>query len=369
MANCRRSIKSHAMTSNAQQKAFIQDYSKSHASCCENEDDIEKHIIENHLTDIFDVIVKPAFAQQTHHALIKRPKGRYTDPVKDSEIPMEQKWKHSKNGYCAADIVEWCMLAVPSNTANDLFRKVAPIILIILDDYDLEFKRQGVKIFHCVLKNVDAAQLVNSGLDQVFFQALIQCLPHVTDERGVELIRVAYPCVMDLVSLTRAEKSKERLTMFEKIMTEGIIVGLMYAGHKIKVLPILLQPIARLYKELRAIGVRYLKITLLAIGDALMIHPNQNFASEKLDEDIVRLHESAIAALAEVIRQCWPRILHYRGSILKALANAWLNYYDSQDENAATIRDGLKTTYQLFALACEGKQKVRHQYLSFLNGV
>lgn len=72
----------------------------------------------------------------------------------------------------------------------------------------------------------------------------------------------AYPCIMDLIAKTKRPATKERAQQFEKVMTEGVIRGLTYAGYKLRHLKALLSPVERLYIELGSLGVRYLNVSI-----------------------------------------------------------------------------------------------------------
>lgn len=59
--------------------------------------------------------------------------------------------------------------------------------------------------------------------------------------------------------------SKERYVLYEKMLTDGVMPGLTYAGNKSSFLLVLLEAIDRLALELGTLLVRYLKVKMKAL--------------------------------------------------------------------------------------------------------
>lgn len=127
---------------------------------------------------------------------------------------------------------------------------------------------------------------------------MFKCLFRLSQDRDEELLKVAYPCILDLIASIKNDKT--RYGLYERVLTDGIITGYQHAGQKIKFLPILLQPITILYNALGAIGVQYLKAIIPILCDSMaMISSNNKVIKE--------INQSAAESLITTMKKCWPR--------------------------------------------------------------
>ncbi|KAI9010338.1 hypothetical protein CLU79DRAFT_464451 [Phycomyces nitens] len=316
--------------------AFLQSFYK---RCCDHSDNVQKdpsdHIAVHHLVEVFDTLIRPKFLQETHHLLIPRAKGRYADPEKDSEIVVDQAWKKNENGYNTVDIIEWAIDAGTESSLEEIFSKAIPVILLIADDYDVEYKRKGVLIMHKLITKVPSTVLLVSGIEGVFIEVLFKCLKYLSDDRDLGLLEATYPCLIDLIVKTKKPESKERLLLFEKVLTHGVLLGNRHAGHKPAFLLVLLEPISILYKEIGLVGTRYLKEVTSILCHALSVLPNANGVQT---DRLTRLNYLAAKTLGCVLKECWPRVSQYNGMILRALAEAWLTYSNMQGTLFCTLQ-------------------------------
>lgn len=85
-------------------------------------------------------------------------------------------------------------------------------------------------------------------------------MKYLSDDRDLPLLQSTYPCLIDLIAKTKSTGSKERCMLFDKMMTDGIILGLTYAGQKSPFLKIFLQTLDKLITELGALTIQYLKV-------------------------------------------------------------------------------------------------------------
>jgi hypothetical protein len=96
-------------------------------------------------------------------------------------------------------------------------------------------------------------------------QALFKCLNYLTDARDLPLLQAAYPCLIDLIDKSKTTGSKERYVLYEKMLADGVVPGLTYAGNKSSFLLVLLEAIDKLTLELGTLLVRYLKVKMKAL--------------------------------------------------------------------------------------------------------
>lgn len=197
---------------------------------------------------------------------------------------------------------------------------IIPPVLIVLDDYDVLYKEQGVKMVHQMIKKLDSKNTASLGLDNLFFEvsvlhkkkkktvnptffflfkSLFKCLTYISQERDVPLLKATYPCILDLIGSLKTDK-RSKANLYERVLKEGVINGFIYAGQKFEFLPILLEPLPVLHQELGIISVQYLKAILPVVCEALAMTSSKNPV-------VKNINTLAANALITIIKKCWPR--------------------------------------------------------------
>ncbi|GAA5809097.1 hypothetical protein MFLAVUS_002500 [Mucor flavus] len=315
---------------------------------CLVEGDRSKHIVETHVKDILVKTLQPVFQKQTqiHPTLSRRPEPKYR-AAHESELHENQQWK--ENNY--VDIMYWLVKEISSNDLKENLHLILPPVLIILDDYDIEYKEEGVKMVHYIVNKLDSEQTSRMGLDSLFFESLFSCLLRLSQDREEPLVKVAYPCILDLIASVKDQH--KRSDLYERVLKDGIVTGYLYAGQKILFLPILLKPIVTLYNQLGSIGVQYLKAIIPMLCDSMAMISSNNRV-------IQGINLAATESLIVVIKKCWPRIPEYKGLIMKSIAKTWAYYHKNND---AKMCDTLKQLYKVFEAACQGQEKMDKEAL------
>ncbi|KAI8335674.1 hypothetical protein EDC96DRAFT_548171 [Choanephora cucurbitarum] len=274
----------------------------------------KEHVLEHHVEQILRDYLQPSFKQQTsiHPSIVKKPTLRYaTQP----ELHQDQLWKQQDQLEILSSIVQ----SISTTDLHNHIGLILPPVLIVLDDYDPEYKMQGVKMVHAIVTKLHPSFVVRFGLDSLFLESLFKCLTYLSDDRDRPLLRSAYPCILELISKMEKDEQK-RQALFERVLREGVLTGFLYAGQKIKFLPILMEPIATLYQEIGIVGVQYLKALIPTLCQTL------NISGQK------PLHSLALQSLVAIMRTCWPRIPFYHGQIMAAIAKSWYEYSEIQDQ-------------------------------------
>ncbi|KAI9492788.1 hypothetical protein BDB00DRAFT_826436 [Zychaea mexicana] len=351
---------------------FIRHYASQYCSNCQyDHNDLSQHLASDHLDTILNGSVRSAFSQHQHPAFDKS-RYKYYDPVVDSDYTENQTWKQVKDGYDQANILEWAVQACPTSKIQHYLPQLIPPTLLILDDYDITYKIRGVHILQEIINKISdegnvpspsatttkttssqsSAVLGRGGVDNVLIDTLFKCLTYLSDDSHHPLLRAAYPCLMDLICKTKPARSKERAQLFEKIMVNGILLGLKLGNYTVTLREILLEQLSRVYLELGVLGVQYLKVTIAALCDALTV-------------PAVQLNRVALKSLQTLIHVCWPRIPGCHGIIIKGLATSWKYYYsdgNSSGKNSATNQQEqemcnlIKETFKVYRSACKGTE-------------
>ncbi|CAO3704003.1 unnamed protein product [Rhizopus stolonifer] len=260
---------------------------------CENIIDKPKHILETHIKDILSKDIQSVFKRQTkqHPTLAKQP-TRYKA---DSELHEEQLWK---SGQTTSTLEFILQKANPTELQENLHLLIPPV-LIILDDYDVQYKILGVKMVHLLITRMSSTFIIKSHLDNVFLESLFHCLYYLSQERDLELLEVTYPCLLHLIS--NMKKGHTKYVFYERVLIDGIATGLLHAGRKIQTLLVLLKHIPVLFHGLGSVGVQYLKVVIPPLCESISIQSNNNNPDMKL------LITIAVDGLVAVIQECWPR--------------------------------------------------------------
>ncbi|CEI96995.1 hypothetical protein RMCBS344292_11138 [Rhizopus microsporus] len=313
---------------------FIQTFS----CTCENVCDKSNHILQVHLRDILSNKLQPAFKRNAlHHPALKRP-SRY---ARDDELHEQQAWKSDHH----VDILYWIIKKADPLKLEENLNLLIPPVLIVLDDYDIQYRTKGVSLVHVMITRMNSAGIIKNNLDNVFLEVVIVGL-------DAPLVEATYPCIIDLIAYTKQGQS--RCDLYERVMTEGILTGLLHAGEKIRFLPILLQPIPRLFEELGASSVQYLKGIIPSLCQSLSTVPYNDSLEMR------RINKLAAHGLIAVIRECWPRISTYEGIIMSSVAKCWSYYFDKQDREMLELQRQL---YKVFEAACQGAEEADKEAL------
>lgn len=127
---------------------------------------------------------------------------------------------------------------------------------------------------------------------------MFSCLLRLSQDREEPLVKVAYPCILDLIASVKDQH--KRSDLYERVLKDGIVTGYLYAGQKILFLPILLKPIVTVYNQLGSIGVQYLKAIIPMLCDSMVMISSNN-------KVIQGINLVAAESLIVVIKKCWPR--------------------------------------------------------------
>ncbi|KAI8343536.1 hypothetical protein BC941DRAFT_411659 [Chlamydoabsidia padenii] len=335
-----------------QQEDFVEYYTIQYCHHKIDNSDLSKHLATEHMDDIFTRFIKPTFPGYNQDLLLQRRQAqrKQTHNNIDNDL-LEHKWKTVKDGFDTVGVMEWIVDTCSANELETVLPKLTPLVLRVLDDFDVGYKTRAVIMVHSMISSLDIEVITRFGLDNVFIDALFKCLNYLSDTRDLSLLNAAYSCLTDVIGKSKPAGSKERYRLYERMMTDGVVPGLTYAGDKSPFLLVLLKAIDTLALELGTLLVRYLKLVIFGISNGLC---NAN-------KDV---NQIALDTLKHVIQKTSPRIPAYGGVILRALVTLWLNHCDNQDDaSSQTICKKTKAMYQLLCYVCQGQLKPDTQAL------
>ncbi|CAG8734624.1 1430_t:CDS:2, partial [Funneliformis caledonium] len=178
---------------------------------------------------------------------------------------------------------------------------IIPPTLSLIDDYNVDFKTRGVSILDHLLKKLKPNIIHQTGLGDVFHEALSKCLTYQSETSHVSLLRQSFSAIISLISLTERTNSETRYIKYEQILSNNVVKGFIFSGDKIVIRIILLQQIPKLAEELGIVTVKYLQELIHVICDSL------EFPLEFTNkEQMLELHFEAAKGLEKIIGVCWP---------------------------------------------------------------
>lgn len=149
---------------------------------------------------------------------------------------------------------------------EDTWPLIVPPVLNMVDDSTPRFKAIGCELLSAFLQKTPYALLKRTGLGEVIFDAIMPsllCLPSLTPrEESVYLLERAYPALTILGNLMHQEATDwlERREFFDRVLRDGVLKGLQYAGDDVKIAELLVRQIASLTHEMGIWSVKHLKV-------------------------------------------------------------------------------------------------------------
>ncbi|KAG4096222.1 hypothetical protein H8356DRAFT_943396 [Neocallimastix lanati (nom. inval.)] len=253
------------------------------------------------------------------HILLNKIKPLFNQPYRGSKTKKDfknniydvQLWKtdHPASIYA----FNWLTYHIETDQINKYFSNNVPIILTLIDDYQIPYKLLGVRLTnYCIINHTDPVQFRSTGLANVFLEALRLCLSFHSDS---ELMDESLPCIINLIKLmvnyNDPQNSPEFFSLVESIITEDIVKGLSLSIGK-STTAIYLKHVPLIVESIGIVSIRYLQIFVGPCCEILSFnygdYKNQVYASK---------------ALLSLINVCIPRINKYIGTIMESTAECW----------------------------------------------
>ncbi|KAL1915272.1 uncharacterized protein VTP21DRAFT_7548 [Calcarisporiella thermophila] len=287
-----------------------------------------------YLAQILQHHIRPYFTQS--HPAMEKKRNRYVEKNK-MDLYEKQPWKTDRVE--TVSIMETCVLAAKQFDVESAFFLLIPPLLTLIDDYDIQYKILGVRMFSHVLSNVSASKLTASGLDGVFYEALLSCLSYRNDPSFDILIQHTFSALFRLVILTNPPDTERYFLQMDQLFAMTLD-GLRMSGDKPAYRAIYLEQIPLLIEKLGMVSIKYLKVVLEILLDTAQV---PFVGADSMKRQVLRLHEICVKALDTAIKMGWPRIPVYRGLVLRIVAESWSRIEEFEHENA---QDALSIQYQ-----------------------
>ncbi|RDL40006.1 uncharacterized protein BP5553_04346 [Venustampulla echinocandica] len=274
-------------------------------------------------------------------------------------------------------IFKWAVENIPSTLISSSWHLFIPPLLTLLDDQSTHIRLSGIHILTHLLPYLTPKLLSQSGLDQVFEDALMPILlylPNLTPpEESLQLLPAAYGALGVLCDVRyppppshatpqtettdeqQAQLEKEKVKLLDRILRKGIFAGYAHSCEHIPIVEELIRQLRVLISRLGIHTVKHLKDILPIILPSL----SDPFTPSSSPSLLL----SCILALQTTVLNTWPRlgVEKYRMEVIKVIAVGWKNTTDAvvdekdgvRKEGLETVKKELKVLGRLFVKAVE----------------
>lgn len=141
-----------------------------------------------------------------------------------------------------------------------------PPILTLLDDVSTPVRIRGLEISKILLEKITAKVLKQTGLGEVFEDAIMPTLlflPSLTPvDESVRLLKPAYEVLFTLANarFPVSEDWPQKMRFMDRILRQGILHGIEHCRDNVKIIDVLLKELRDLISRMGIHSVKHLKV-------------------------------------------------------------------------------------------------------------
>lgn len=251
-------------------------------------------------------------------------------------------------------VFSWAVTEANNALISTHWPSYIPVLLTLADDSTTPIRQTGLNILSNFLTKIPAKTLQDTGLGQVFADAVfptLSYLPSLTPEdESLQLLEPAYKALLVLAGKQSATGGKEgrgsspRHKLLDHLIREGIFTGYLHAKNHVRIVELLCRETVEIVDAMGVHAVKHLK-DMIPMISAILTDPFASAAPRTL--------LSAVKALQAVLRNCWPRLMTgsvWQDEIINALVMCWLNLDEPtnniSDDSLEEVRKELVTSFQ-----------------------
>lgn len=175
-------------------------------------------------------------------------------------------WKYEKP--CSIPVLEWAVANIPVEILKPNFHLFIPPLLTLLDDPNTNLRARGCSILTTFLPKLPPTLLKQSGLAEVFEDALtptLLFLPNLTPmEESVVLLPAAYEALYALCDVRYPKDDKEEKVGREKfldgVLRNGVLKGYLHSSEHPEIVKVLLEEMGVIVVKMEIHAVKHLKV-------------------------------------------------------------------------------------------------------------
>lgn len=141
-----------------------------------------------------------------------------------------------------------------------------PPLLTLLDDTSTFIRARGLLVLHEMLDKIPTRVLQQTGLGEVFEDAVMPTLlflPSLTPvEDSIMVLKPAYAALFQLgeVRFPTREERYDKMRFFDRIMRQGVLQAFLHSRENTKIAELLLHELITLVQRMGIHAVKHLKV-------------------------------------------------------------------------------------------------------------
>lgn len=157
------------------------------------------------------------------------------------------------------------LIDTQESTITESWPLFIPPLLTLLDDPKTSIRTRGLKTLSSFLPKFSAKLLKQTGLGQVFEEAItptLTYLPNLTPlEESVQLLGPAYGALYALADAQYSpEETEQKMKFLDRVMRNGVLRAYNHSSEHVQIVGILIEEINVLVKKMGIYAVKYLKV-------------------------------------------------------------------------------------------------------------
>jgi tRNA nucleotidyltransferase (CCA-adding enzyme) len=283
---------------------------------------------------------------------------RYQDPEFGDESVMKP-WKTEHNRW-VLELLLWCCKSVDKKSLEREWGFVIPPLLAVFDDTDTRVRVKGCEMLIAMLGNCPHALLKRTGLAPLFEESLyasVTSLPSLTpEEESIVLLDAALPALLALTDASYPPVDESlhdpaRQMTLDTVFRKAVLQPYSHAGEHVRIAEVLMEHLPAILQTMGIDSVKHLKDLVPILS---------NILSDPLGPGYPPLLLAAARATHAVIGNTWPRILEWKGEVLRGVAICWIRLDeeggDIDDKALDELKKELRTVADMFRTVVEAQE-------------
>ncbi|CAL1702039.1 unnamed protein product [Somion occarium] len=300
------------------------------------------------LERVLSFYVKPVF-QANPHPMLNPSSARKLPrtlggPLAQQDYYEGQVWKSHPG---IVNVILWCVSHMEGSTYERLWHLLIPPMMILLDDYQIQYKLQGLSIVSQLLKNVPSDLLKRTGIDALLLTSMKTCMTFLHNPSTADLIREVALTWVSLARLTTPEGSGARFDQLCTLLGDCIIGSIWtYASRDVDTVEATIDVLPVIIKALGIATARYLKAIIPQLVFPLTARLENSSSPQ--------LQITSLRALQVTIQECAPRMHKWKSTVMSAVAQRWVILQDTGEDNedVRLLQKELREVTQCLLQAC-----------------
>lgn len=199
---------------------------------------------------------------QTHiqpHFMSKEDSTKHIQFKSDSSFydDENQQWKRT-DFFQSIDLLEGCALLMEPKELGTFHSIYIPTILLLLDDYQIQFKERGLSLLNCVfIDKITPNTLRSLNIAFLFYQRLISMISY--HDHPI-LVKSAFESSVKLIHLMHVKDTKEFSDQWETFLVETWMKSMFMCRGKVGLMEIHLEYCKYIVDQLNILTVKHLTV-------------------------------------------------------------------------------------------------------------